>query len=86
MDHYKKPLLKRIIDFTKENPISFHVPGHKNGAVFLEAAKPYYESILPIDVTELTGLDDLHAPQEAIKEAQDLAADYFGADIFLGWW
>lgn len=80
MDHYKKPLLKRIIDFTKENPISFHVPGHKNGAVFLEAAKPYYESILPIDVTELTGLDDLHAPQEAIKEAQDLAADYFGAE------
>ncbi|WP_042147578.1 aminotransferase class I/II-fold pyridoxal phosphate-dependent enzyme [Paucisalibacillus sp. EB02] len=80
MDHYKMPLLKRIINFTKENPISFHVPGHKNGAVFLEAAKPYFESILPIDVTELTSLDDLHAPHEAIMEAQDLAADFFGAE------
>jgi len=32
------------------------------------------------DVTELPGLDDLHAPEGAIKEAQHLAARAFGAD------
>ena len=80
MNHHELPLLKRLIDFKKQDSISFHVPGHKNGKVFLEIAKPYFESILPLDLTELTGLDDLHAPHEAIKEAQDIAADHFGAD------
>jgi arginine decarboxylase len=80
MNHREMPLIKRLIDFTKHHPISFHVPGHKSGNIFLEAAKPYFESILPFDLTEITGLDDLHAPHEAIKDAQDIAADYFGAD------
>ncbi|MEN2766747.1 aminotransferase class I/II-fold pyridoxal phosphate-dependent enzyme [Ornithinibacillus xuwenensis] len=74
------PLLEQLIHFTKQNPTSFHVPGHKNGTVFVEDAKPYFEHLLPIDLTELSGLDDLHAPQGVIAEAEQLAAEFFTAN------
>lgn len=35
---------------------------------------------MSIDYTEITGLDDLHHPSGAIREAQELAADCFGAE------
>ncbi|WP_246206683.1 aminotransferase class I/II-fold pyridoxal phosphate-dependent enzyme [Virgibacillus ihumii] len=76
----KTPLLDALKQFAKRDPISFHVPGHKNGELFPPLAREYYQSILPLDMTELSGLDDLHAPHDVIKDAQDLAADYFGAE------
>lgn len=66
--------------FQQQNPISLHVPGHKNGTILPERARPFFESILPLDMTELPGLDDLHAPQGMIREAENLAADFFHAD------
>ncbi|WP_010094918.1 aminotransferase class I/II-fold pyridoxal phosphate-dependent enzyme [Ornithinibacillus scapharcae] len=80
MNQQRLPLFQKLMDFSKQNPASFHVPGHKNGEVFLDLARDYYDTILPIDVTELTDLDDLHAPEGVIAEAEELAADYFGAD------
>lgn len=74
------PLFDVLQQFSEMNPISFHVPGHKNGEVFPESAQAYFSSVLKMDMTELPGLDDLHAPQGAITEAQNLAATYFGAD------
>lgn len=61
-------------------PLSFHVPGHKNGTVFLEQARKHFEHLLKLDLTELPGLDDLHAPHGAIAEAEKLASDYFQSD------
>ncbi|MBS3678645.1 aminotransferase class I/II-fold pyridoxal phosphate-dependent enzyme [Ornithinibacillus massiliensis] len=80
MNQQAMPLLEQLITFNKQNPLSFHVPGHKHGDILSKAAEPYFKSILPIDLTELSGLDDLHAPQGVINEAQRLAAEYFGAD------
>lgn len=48
--------------------------------VFPEFARSLFDSILSIDYTELPGLDDLHAPTEAIAEAEQLAADFFQTD------
>lgn len=52
------------------------MPGHKLGkgipAGFLKA-------LYSLDVTEIPGTDNLHFPQGAIKEAQELAAGAFGA-------
>ncbi|WP_404450778.1 aminotransferase class I/II-fold pyridoxal phosphate-dependent enzyme [Virgibacillus necropolis] len=79
-NHKETPLYKKIVNFTSKNPVSFHVPGHKNGTLFPEHAKGFFNSILSIDMTELTGLDDLHAPDGVIAESEVLAADYFGAD------
>lgn len=80
MNQQAMPLLEQLINFSKQNPLSFHVPGHKRGDILSQMAEPYFKSILPIDLTELSGLDDLHAPQGIIKEAQLLAAEYFGAN------
>ncbi|WP_077329903.1 aminotransferase class I/II-fold pyridoxal phosphate-dependent enzyme [Virgibacillus siamensis] len=74
------PLFDALQQFTKRSPTSFHVPGHKNGELFPDFAREFYQSILPVDLTELPGLDDLHAPQDVIKEAQELAADFFGVE------
>lgn len=74
------PILHMLEEFTETNPLSFHVPGHKNGAIFPEQAQTYYGHILKLDVTELPGLDDLHAPQEAIAEAEELATEFFQTD------
>ncbi|HBI03834.1 MAG TPA: hypothetical protein DDY49_07395, partial [Paenibacillaceae bacterium] len=65
--------------YEKEGKISFHVPGHKDGKDFDEEGQARFSPLLSIDGTEVNGLDDLHHPTGAIKEAQLLAAEAFGA-------
>jgi arginine decarboxylase len=74
------PIFNRLKAFKDQQNARFHVPGHKGGAFFLNQAKPLFSSMLEIDVTEITGMDDLHDPQEMIAEAQQLAATCFNAD------
>lgn len=71
------PLYDALEQFKGKQPTSFHVPGHKNGHIFPHEAREVYQSILQIDMTELTGLDDLHAPTGVIADAEKLAADFF---------
>jgi arginine/lysine/ornithine decarboxylase len=71
------PLYRALVHHMEKKSISFHVPGHKNGEVFTMGAESVYENLLKIDVTELNGLDDLHDPQEVIKEAQNLLTKYY---------
>lgn len=71
------PLYEALIKHTKNNKWSFHVPGHKNGHIFEKTAKPFFQSVLPFDATELTGLDDLHHPEGAIQEAQELLSTFY---------
>lgn len=80
MTQMKRPLYDALVKFSKSKPISFHVPGHKNGLLFAEAGRTYFEEILKIDFTEITGLDDLHAPEGIIQEAENLAAQFFNVD------
>lgn len=74
------PILEMLEEFTAKQSISFHVPGHKNGHVFPERARSHFEQILKLDMTELPGLDDLHAPHGAIAEAETLAREFFQSD------
>lgn len=80
MDQKKTPLFDALLTWKQRKPYSFHVPGHKNGTVFPEKARDIYESLLSIDATELHGLDDLHEPEGAIFEAQQLAAAFYGSE------
>ncbi|MDA1478242.1 aminotransferase class I/II-fold pyridoxal phosphate-dependent enzyme [Bacillus changyiensis] len=75
----KTPLYTALVNHADEHTQSFHVPGHHNGDVFFDEARAFFQSILKIDVTELTGLDDLHDPSGVIKKAQDLTASLYGA-------
>src|SRR5690606_34080780 len=74
------PLYDALTEFARKNPISMHVPGHKNGHLFPDKALGLFQPILPLDMTEITGMDDLHAPEGIILEAEGLAADWFQAD------
>ncbi|MGF7035711.1 arginine/lysine/ornithine decarboxylase [Paenibacillus mucilaginosus] len=74
------PLLDQLAAHQRSGAHSFHVPGHKSGALLDPAAMDYYKKILSLDLTEIPGLDDLHHPEEAIQEAQQLAAECFGAE------
>ncbi|MCC2931789.1 aminotransferase class I/II-fold pyridoxal phosphate-dependent enzyme [Bacillus sp. LBG-1-113] len=73
------PLYHALIQHARRNSHSFHVPGHHNGDVFFDEAKTIYNPLLAIDLTELSGLDDLHHPSGVIKEAQDLVSQLYGA-------
>lgn len=73
----RRPIVDALIQFQNRQPISFHVPGHKNG--ILSGLPPEIQSALRYDLTELSGLDDLHYPEEAIKDAQVLLAEAYGA-------
>jgi arginine decarboxylase len=84
------PLLEALHRYKGQAPSSYHVPGHKSG-VFLSKLEGtsdsvvydkalIFKTLLNIDITEITGLDDLHEPSGVIAEAQALAADCFGAD------
>jgi arginine/lysine/ornithine decarboxylase len=71
------PLYEALIKHTQNMKWSFHVPGHKNGLIFEKTAKPFFQPVLPFDATELTGLDDLHHPEGAILEAQELLSSFY---------
>ncbi|MGB8002288.1 MAG: aminotransferase class I/II-fold pyridoxal phosphate-dependent enzyme [Anaerobacillus sp.] len=73
------PLYSALMSWRKQKPVSFHVPGHKNGAVFSShwRADELYKDILSIDATELTGLDDLHEANGPIRQSERLTADLY---------
>lgn len=78
MNQKHTPLLDKLMKHHQSDPLSFHVPGHKNGKVFWEKARPVFEQILTIDQTEIEGLDDLHEATGVIAESQQLATDLYG--------
>lgn len=74
----ERPLVEALQRFVRKQPLSLHVPGHKNGSI--SSLPNDIKMALPYDVTELTGLDDFHHPEEVIAEAEQLLAKTYGAD------
>ena len=77
----RAPLFEALQAYARRVRAPLHVPGHKMG----RAAPPEWRAFLgegglAIDQTEAPGLDDLHAPEGVIAEAQRLAAAAFGAE------
>lgn len=75
------PLFKGLVNHIESSPVQFHIPGHKHG----EGMDPEFREFigpnaLSIDLINIAPLDDLHHPHGMIKEAQELAAEAFGAD------
>lgn len=87
-DQSRAPLLQALLGYAAENTVRLHMPGHKGrppasgafGGDPDDLARLVGEKVFLADVTELPGLDDLHAPEGPIKEAQRLAASAYGAD------
>ncbi|WP_256761577.1 aminotransferase class I/II-fold pyridoxal phosphate-dependent enzyme [Cohnella sp. WQ 127256] len=82
MDHNRTPLFDALRSHAKQNPVQFHIPGHKKGAGMDPEYRNFIgQNILDIDLINIAPLDDLHQPVGVILEAQKLAADAFGADF-----
>jgi arginine/lysine/ornithine decarboxylase len=80
LDQNSAPLWEALVDFCAKKQVSFHTPGHKHGQGLDEELLLLTGFGLGrIDVTELPGLDNLHYPRGAIREAQSLAAQACGA-------
>lgn len=80
MNQNRTPLLDAIVEYTKERPVYFKIPGHR----YEKGISPRWrkwtgDGIFQFDLTEAEGLDDLHEPEGVIKEAQELAAEVFQA-------
>lgn len=75
------PLFSGLLKHINKNPIPFHIPGHKKGNAVEPSFKDFLgENIFKMDLINIQPLDDLHHPHGIIKEAQELAAEAFGAD------
>ena len=66
--------VKKVIDGVSP----FHMAGHKR-------QKEWLDGLCELDITEISGADDLHEPSGIIREAQSRAAELFGtiSTIFL---
>ena len=74
------PLLDAIISNAKRIHAPFYTPGHKQGkGISPKLASAFGKSVFRADLTELTELDCLFAPDGVIQQAQQLAAAAFGA-------
>ena len=77
----KTPLFDALKKYVEDRTVSFHVPGHKGGKGIPEFRSFVGENVLSIDVTSgILGLDTICNPLGVIREAEDLAAQAFGAD------
>ncbi|MCL7746311.1 aminotransferase class I/II-fold pyridoxal phosphate-dependent enzyme [Halalkalibacter sp. MEB205] len=75
------PLFTGVRNHAEKQPIQFHIPGHKQGKGMDPEFRQFIgENALSIDLINIEPLDDLHHPHGIIKEAQELAAEAFGAD------
>ena len=69
------PIYNSIKKYLNNDPVVFHMPGHKLKKKILQ----YDERVLDWDLTEIEGLDNLAYPSEAILEAETLASNAFGS-------
>lgn len=74
------PLFEALVNYARKDVTPFDVPGHKMGAMMTPLKEALGEMALRMDVNSMKELDLLSHPQSVIKEAQELAADAFGAD------
>jgi arginine/lysine/ornithine decarboxylase len=77
----KTPLLSVLQLLSQQTDAPFYAPGHKKGQGINERLKNLLGKVVfQADLPELPELDNLFAPEGVIAEAQQLAADAFGAD------
>ena len=83
LDQDRAPLYEAMSEYRSNRVVKFDVPGHKGGRGNKILNDFLGESCLKIDVNSMKPLDNLCHPVSVIKEAQELAADAFGADNSL---
>lgn len=79
-NQHQLPLLAALTAYAQRPHAAFYTPGHKRGQGI---AQPLVDllgkNVFGVDLTELADLDNLSAPSGVIQQAQNLAAEAFGA-------
>lgn len=73
------PICQALEQFQRRRVVPFDVPGHKRGRGNPELAELLGQKCVGLDVNSMKPLDNLCNPVSVIREAEELAADAFGA-------
>lgn len=66
---------EKLYEYSRSDFYPFHMPGHKRQMKAENLRDPYQ-----IDITEITGFDNLHHAEGILKENQEAAAELYGAE------
>ncbi|MCI5603022.1 MAG: aminotransferase class I/II-fold pyridoxal phosphate-dependent enzyme [Lachnospiraceae bacterium] len=80
LEQNRMPLYEALNRLKRERIVPFDVPGHKHGKANKELTDFLGEKCMSVDVNSMKPLDNLCHPVSVIKEAEELAADAFGAE------
>ncbi len=67
----KLPICEKLEKLKEEGRVPFHMPGHKRKKI------DFFGDMTLIDITEITGYDNLHHPEGMIKESMDLLKEIY---------
>lgn len=79
LEQNRAPILEALKQLKTMRIVPFDVPGHKRGKGNPELTEFLGEQCLSVDVNSMKPLDNLCHPVSIIKEAEELAAEAFGA-------
>ena len=79
MNQNRAPIYEALEQFRKNKVVPFDVPGHKRGRGNPELVQLLGKQCVELDVNSMKPLDNLCHPISVIKEAEELAAEAFGA-------
>ena len=75
----KAPIVEALKTVYKQRIVPFDVPGHKHGRGNRELTDLLGEKCMQLDMNSMKPLDNLCHPVSVIREAEELAAEAFGA-------
>ena len=64
---------EKLLAYSQTDAYPFHMPGHKRQSMGNWTGEA-------IDITEITGFDNLHHAEGILKESMERAAEIYGAD------
>lgn len=80
LSQHNAPIYEAIKAYKSDRIVRFDVPGHKGGRGNKELTDFLGENCLKVDVNSMKPLDNLSHPVSVIKDAENLAAEAFGAE------
>lgn len=84
-----KSLTDFLSEYARKRAVSFHMPGHKDGAAFSrfptedsegrDEADLFLENVFRYDITEIPGADDLQRPETVIRDMEKRYSALYGS-------
>lgn len=75
----KTPIIDTLLNYSKDDILRLHMPGHKGRIKENKLLKTIKDNLFSIDLTEVNGTDNLYSANGIIKESQEITAKYLGA-------